>query len=78
MCAFQAEIIFLHLFIFHKAELFRMFKILETLIMTWSVEEYCLEINVILIQQMSLTLQWNFDKAGMVYSGHLGITSTFA
>ena len=50
MCAFQAEIIFLHLFIIHKAELFRMFKILKTLIMTWSVEEYCLEINVILIQ----------------------------
>ena len=50
MCAFQAEIIFLHLFIFHKAELFRMFKILKTLIMTWSVEEYCLEINVVLIQ----------------------------
>ena len=43
---------------FHKAELFRMFKILKTLIMTWAFEEYCLEINVILIQYI-----WVFDFA---------------
>ena len=30
------------------------FKIHKTLIMTWAVEEYCSEINVILIQHMSV------------------------
>ena len=53
MCVFQAEIIFfLDLFIFHKDELLKCFKVHNTLIMTWVVEEHYLEINIILIQYM--------------------------
>ena len=42
---------FFRFVIFHKAE---WFKILKPLIMTWAVEEDCLEINVILMQYMSV------------------------
>ena len=33
-----------------------MFKIHQNLIMAWTVEEHCLEINVMLIQYMSFRL----------------------
>ena len=42
---------FLRFVILHKAE---WFKILKPLIMAWAVEEDCLEINVILMQYMSV------------------------
>ena len=53
MCAFQAERICLHLIMENSLEWFESFKIL---MMTWAVEEHCLEVNVILIQKMSFRL----------------------
>ena len=38
---------------FIKQNCLEWFEILKTLLMTWAVEEYCLEINVILIQQIN-------------------------
>ena len=62
MWVFQAKIIFSDLFVFHKAELFRM-----VLIMTWAIGKQCLEINVILYSGYLYTL----------YSGYLSVVCTF-
>ena len=51
MYAFQAERIFFKICsYFMKQNSLEWFEILKTLIMTWAVEEHCLETNVILIQ----------------------------
>ena len=49
--------------------------------MAWTVEEHCLEITVIYMSVSiyeCLTLRWNLDKAGMLYSGHLSVACTFS
>ena len=54
MCSFHVEIIFFQICsYFIKQNCLEWFEILKTLLMTWAVEEYCLEINVILIQQIN-------------------------
>ena len=64
---------------FIKQNCLEWFEILKTLLMTWAVEEYCLEINVILIQQMNFRFsQWDLGEAGILYSGHLSVPCTFS
>ena len=56
MCVFQAEIyIFFSICsYFIKQSSLEWLKLDKTLIMTWAVKEHCSEINVILIQYMSV------------------------
>ena len=56
VCVSGRNNFFLDLLIFHKDELLKCFKVHNTLIMTWVVEEHCLEINIILIQYMTVWL----------------------